>query len=263
MCTPVGFSGNANYPASASFTTTPATSPAPGNRDFEGYRVYVGTDRQHPLRIAQFDLADTTGFNTGFEAVRLAVPRVVDGVTYRYRYSATGLRNGFAYFVAVTGYDIGDVNVRSLESGIGQNKTLAVPLSAPGERAQGVTVFPNPYRVEAVWDVGGKVRDHYLWFANLPRRCMLRIYTLAGDLVFETAFDGDRYHGESARGLFDTRQDLDTPPPVLSGASFAWDLITRSGQAAATGLYLFSVEDLDRGTVTRGKFLVVKSDREN
>jgi hypothetical protein len=50
---------------------------------------------------------------------------------------------------------------------------------------------------------------------------------------------------------------------VLSGASFAWDLISRSGQAVATGLYLYSVEDLDRGDVTRGKFLIVKSDREN
>jgi hypothetical protein len=31
----------------------------------------------------------------------------------------------------------------------------------------------------------------------------------------------------------------------------------------ATGLYLFSVEDLDTGHVSRGKFMVVKSDREN
>jgi len=74
------------------------------------------------------------------------------------------------------------------------------------------------------------VRDHYLWFARLPRRCVLRIYTLAGDRVFEARFDGDTYHGESARGLFDPRQDLDTGPPVLSGGSFAWDLITEQGR---------------------------------
>jgi hypothetical protein len=39
-------------------------------------------------------------------------------------------------------------------------------------------------------------------------------------------------------------------------------MITSQGQALATGLYMFSVEDADTGKVTRGKFLVVKSDRE-
>jgi hypothetical protein len=91
---------------------------------------------------------------------------------------------------------------------------------------------------------------------------MLRIYTLAGDRVFETRFDGVTYHGESARGVFNPQTDLDTGPPSLSGASFAWNMITSEGQAIATGLYVFSVEDLDTGHVSRGKFLVVKSDRE-
>jgi hypothetical protein len=49
---------------------------------------------------------------------------------------------------------------------------------------------------------------------------------------------------------------------VLSGASFAWNLITRTGQAAASGMYLWTVEDRDSGKTERGKFLVVKSDVE-
>jgi hypothetical protein len=124
-------------------------------------------------------------------------------------------------------------------------------------------VFPNPYRVEARWDQGRLVRDHYLWFANLPPRAALRVFTLSGDLVFETHFDGSGYHGEGARGLYDPGTQLDTPPPTLSGTSYAWNLISSRGQAVATGLYLYSVEDLDSGRVQRGKFLVVKSDREN
>jgi len=140
---------------------------------------------------------------------------------------------------------------------------MAVPNPAPGERARGVTVYPNPYRAEARWDQGALVRDHYLWFANLPRRCTLRIYTLAGDLVYETRFDGDTYRGENARGLYDPRQDRDTGAPSLSGSSFAWNLISREGQAVASGLYLFSVEDLEGGRTEQGKFLVVKSDRES
>jgi hypothetical protein len=124
-------------------------------------------------------------------------------------------------------------------------------------------VYPNPYRVEAMWDQGRQVRDHYLWFANLPERCVLRIYTLSGDRVFETRFDGASYAGAGARGLYDPQRDLDTGAPALSGASFAWNLITAEGQAVASGLYLYSVEDLAGGGVSRGRFLIVKSDREN
>jgi hypothetical protein len=243
------------------------TSLAPGGMDFEGYRVYFGSDRLKPLRIAQFDRADpprdTTGFNTGLDAVRLAVPHVVDGVSYPYRLSVPGLRDGFHYYGAVTSYDLGDAQVSSLESGISQNKFLAVPNARAGESARGVTVYPNPYRVEALWDQGRQVRDHYLWFANLPERCVLRIYTLSGDRVFETRFDGSSYAGAGARGLYDPQRDLDTGAPALSGASFAWNLITAEGQAVASGLYLYSVEDLAGGGVSRGRFLIVKSDREN
>ncbi len=237
------------------------TSPAPDQKDFEGYRVYLGLDRQNPSRVAQFDLVDTTGFNTGLDSLRLATPLLVDGIVYRNHHRIEGLRDGFSYYGGVTSYDLGDETVESLESGLGQNKFQAVPAPGPGERP-GVTVFPNPYRVEARWDQGSQVRDHYLWFAGLPRRARLRIYTLGGDRIFEAAFDGGTYRGESARGLYDPRQDLDTPPPALSGSTFAWNLISDRGQAIASGLYLFAVEDLETGSVTRGKFLVVKSDRE-
>ena len=141
---------------------------------------------------------------------------------------------------------------------------VVIPIAgpAPSERSGKVVVFPNPSRVEARWDQGQKVRDHYLWFANLPERCTLRIYTLAGDLVFETEFDGSTYHGGGARGIYDSRRELDVGPPTLSGATYGWNLITLENQAAATGLYLFSVEDRRSGKRHVGKFLLVKSDRE-
>ena len=240
-----------------------STSAAPGGLDFEGYRVYFGEDRLRPTLAAQYDVRDTTGFNTGLEPVRIDPPLVIDGVSYRYRRTIANLRDGFTYYGAVTSYDTGDDRVSSLESGISQNKFQAVPSPRVGESARGVTVFPNPYRVEAAWDRGTLVRDHYLWFANLPHRARLQVFTLAGDRVFETTFDGGQYHGEGARGLYNPKQDLDTPPPTLSGASYAWDMISSEGQAIASGLYLFSVQDLDTGKYERGKFLIVKSDREN
>lgn len=238
------------------------TSPSP--RDFEGYRIYLGESRNDLRLVGQHDLAgapnDTTGFNTGLDRIRLATPVVIDGVTYPYRATLANLRDGFKYFAAVTAYDLGTPDIESLESGVTQNMVMAIPSPAQGERAgDGVTVFPNPYRVEAQWDAGTSVRRHYLWFANLPERAKLRIYTLSGDLVYETDFDGSRYDGRNAQGIYNPATDL---PATMSGRMFGWDMITRRGQAAATGLYLWAVEDASDGKRQTGKFLIVKSDRE-
>jgi len=241
------------------------TSPQP--KDFEGYRLYAGDNRDSLHLVGQFDLAtpphDTTGFNTGLEAVRLPAPVVIDGGTYQYRFTLPAVRTGFKYFTAVTAYDLGTTEIESLESGRSQNEEMVVPAPRPGEHPGGVVVFPNPYKVEAAWDhaawVQGNVRNHYLWFANLPQRCTIRIYTLAGDLVLDQDFDGSTYNGSSARGVFNPASDL---PATLSGATFAWDLVTRRGQAAATGLYMWSVEDKTGGKTQLGKVLIVKSDRE-
>lgn len=240
---------------------------SPIGNDFTGYRVYLGEDRLDLHRVAEFDLAtaphDTSGFNTGLDRVRLNPPAVIDGVTYHYRYTVPNLRDGFKYFCAVTAFDLGSVEIEPLESGTAQNKVLAIPSPAPGEqRAQGVTVFPNPYRTEARWDQGQLVRDHYLWFANLPQRCTIRIYTLSGDLVYETDFDGSTYSGGNARGIYDPTRELDVDAPTLSGGMFGWNMITREGQAAATGLYMYAVKDRESGESHVGKFLIVKSDRE-
>lgn len=238
------------------------TSPNP--RDFEGYRVYVGEDPDTLALVAQFDAAgDTAGFNTGFPDTLGADSLTVGSVTYHYKHTVRGLRNGFKYYCAVTSFDIGNRQIEPLESGVSEiNRLAAVPGPAPGKRPKdGPTVFPNPYRVEAAWDTRKLVRDHYLWFANLPERCTLRIFTLSGDLVFEKDFDGTSYRGEGTRGLYDPSKGLGTP--VLSGSMFGWDMITREGQAIATGLYLYSVEDRRDGKRSVGKFLVIKSDRES
>ena len=237
------------------------TSPAPGGRDFEGYRLYLGLDAQSPIRLAQYDLRDTTGFNTGLEPALAPTPLVRDGVTYRYRHRIAGLKDGFRYWGAVTSYDTGDQTIESLESSIGQNKFLVVP-AANAREHPGVIVFPNPYRVNAAWDAGRVPRDRVVWFAGLPERCTIRIFTLAGDQVATHEFDGSVYRTENVRGVWTPDRNPDTGAPTLSGGAFAWDLITQRGQAAATGLYLWAVEDHTGGPPQRGKLLIVKSDRE-
>ena len=241
------------------------TSPIP--HDFEGYRLYLGETRSDLKQIASFDSnvppGDTTGFNTGFNAVKLATPVNFNGVNYQYKYSINGLKNGFKYYASITAFDLGNTIIESLESGQTQNLTLAVPSPSPGEdQGEGPVVFPNPYRVEARWDQGQNIRDHYLWFTRLPKRCTLKIITLSGDVILEQNFDGSTYNGSNARGVYSSQRDAPLAAPSLSGTSFAWDLITKAGEPVATGLYLYTVEDKDTGKRTVGKFLIVKSDRE-
>jgi hypothetical protein len=119
-------------------------------------------------------------------------------------------------------------------------------------------VFPNPYRGDAAWD-GALGRDRYLWFANLPARCTIRIYTLSGDLVDTIEFD-QSYSPTDIRGIYDPT-DVRNPEsdlPQLSGGMAAWDLVSRNDQGVASGLYMFSVEDHENGGKQVGKFLILK-----
>jgi hypothetical protein len=75
--------------------------------------------------------------------------------------------------------------------------------------------------------------------ANLPARCKLEIYTLSGDIILEVNFDIP--YQAPARAASSIR-----PRATRAGLSrnvVRRDLITREGQACATGLYMFAVED--------------------
>jgi hypothetical protein len=242
-----------------------ATSLRTDRHDFEGYRLYLGEDSEKMRMVFQGDLRDSIAPNTGLETWRLSEPRRFDGDTtgYLYRYRIEGLRDGYKYLAAMTSFDKGDSRVPSLESGISQNLIQGYPGPTPVEAAgRGVSVFPNPYRVEARWDAGTVARYHYLWFVGLPPKARVRIYSLAGDLVKSFDFDSATYAGGGTRGVYDPGSTGGLPPPAFSGSMAAWDLITDFDQALASGLYLYSVEDVRTGKRTVGKFTVLKSDRE-
>jgi hypothetical protein len=205
---------------------------------------------------------DSVGYNTGLSPVQLAEEDYLSEwvndstqVTYTYAYTFDNLSDGHEYWAAVTSYDQGAGSVASLESGRSQNARYVIPGPGPEawEAGRSVTVFPNPYRGSAVWD-GNRAIGRYVWFAGLPGRATVQIYTLAGDLVYDFNFDRDTYAGENAAGVFPP----DGQAPVLPGTFAAWDLRSNNGQPVSTGLYLFSVKDLDTGEAQQGKFLVLK-----
>jgi hypothetical protein len=232
--------------------------PSTNLEDFEGYRVYVSRGDEDGIPgiewslVAQADLRDELGFDSGLD--HLSEPYTGEGQNYDYRYNVRSLKDGHKYWVAVTSYDTGDPETPSLESGIGQNRTLCVPgtESDPGDERK-VVVFPNPYRGRASWD-GVTERERFVWFANLPPRAEIRIYSLAGDLVDTIQFESDSYNAANAAGVNDPIGEN----PVLSGGIAAWDLLSWNSQPVATGLYVFSVRDLDTGDLESGRLMVIK-----
>ncbi len=238
--------------------------PITREKDFEGFRIYsapktANSEADYSL-LAQFDRKNNIGYDTGLSTIR--IDTVINDTRYFYKFENTNLHDGWPghYWYSVTAYDKGNEKNKlpSLESSILENKTFAIPgtpaQSGTESSAAPVTVFPNPYRAQAIWD-GPGARDQMLWFVNLPARATVRIYTLAGDVVDEFQHDGESYQGEDVQLMTDRIGGTQT---VLPGGMHAWDLISAHDQAIATGLYLFSVEDLDTGDVQTGKFLIIK-----
>lgn len=102
-----------------------------------------------------------------------------------------------------------------------------------------VKVVPNPYLVRNEWERHPDFRR--LKFINLPNRCTIRIYNLAGDLVRTLEHDETK---PQVGGL-----------PNQYGGDEDWDLLNESLQKPAPGLYIFHVES-DQGTQV-GKFVIV------
>lgn len=237
--------------------------PITREKDFEGYRVYSSPKTADIYAdntlLAQFDQVNNLGYDTGFRQVK--IDTIIDDKNYSYKFVNKNLLSGWPgeYWYSVTAFDKGNPNnnLPSLESSVLENKTYAVPGSpaqTAGSTKMPVSVFPNPYKAQALWDGTGD-REKMLWFINLPAKATIRIYTLAGDVVDEIVHDGESYSGQDVRLMAERIGGNNT---VLSGGMHAWDLISAYDQSIATGLYLYSVEDTETGEVQTGKFVIVR-----
>jgi len=194
------------------------------------------------------------GNNTGFGSITM------DDSTYEYHIKAHKLA---PRYYAVTAFDFGDP--RSGLASLSTRPTSNAVLLAPaGSAKEPVRAVPNPYRAYEdytrrygdaekgiSWEnMNDGTREFYsqqdrrIEFINLPEKCLIRIYTVAGDLVQIVPHNviGDKSQWASP-------------------TSERWDLNSRNKQQVTSGIYLFSVEDLTEGNghqIETGKFVIIR-----
>lgn len=215
-------------------------------QDFEGYRVYrsrTGVINEMEM-LGEYDLVNGFGEDFGFAALNPETVIANGDTTIWYSYVDKGLANGEFYYFAVTAYDSGyaPTGLEPLESSPVINLTRTAASSGPesSQPIQEVLVVPNPYRInqnyfDQGWESGQDDTQRRIDFTNLPEKCTIRIFTLAGDLVATLEHD---YPARS---------------PVRHSES--WNMISRNIQAIASGIYLFAVES-EQGKYI-GKFTIV------
>jgi hypothetical protein len=233
-----------------------------GGYTFDGYRLYRLSDwtRQSPLpppdrweQIASFGpdslngeapLAAVTDTTVPYDFIRYGQKHYPIG---RYRLTDPNVLNGFSYVYLVTavasrvvqvGGALGQTRTDRVESPLAASiDSIVVPQITPATAAGRVWVVPNPYRASAPWErpaVPGDVFTRHVDFMGLPRApCVIKIWTLAGDLVARLDHDGTGGSGEAA-----------------------WNLISRNGQDIESGVYLFTVDSKEGHQI--GKFVIIR-----
>lgn len=228
-----------------------------GGRIFEGYRLWrseapVFVPSTFTL-LREVDAADDLGigYDTGLE----------------FDYTDSNLAIGRQYFYAVTAYSIprrtlllipdpsggpprrDTVTAPSVESDLGGNaRAVQVPFS-PSARAGEVMVVPNPYRndrdytfEEGGWEGYARFwteERRVIWFTHLPAQALITIYSLAGEVVATLEHDDAR---RSGAGRPEGQEE--------------WNLLSASGRAIASGVYVFTVESALGKQI--GKFVVIR-----
>lgn len=233
-----------------------------GGYSFDGYRIYRLSDwqRQSLLpppdrwqQIASFGpdslngeapISVVTDTTVQYDFIRYGQKHYPIG---RYRLVDRNVLNGFDYLYLVTavasrtvqvGGNIGQTRTDRVESPLAASiDSIVVPQITAATAAGRVWVVPNPYRGSAPWErpaVPGDVFTRHVDFMGLPNtRCVIKIWTLAGDLVARIDHDGSGGSGEAP-----------------------WNLISRNGQDIESGVYLFTVDSKEGHQV--GKFVIIR-----
>jgi hypothetical protein len=155
-----------------------------------------------------------------------------DGKVYFRLTSEPGIPSRFA----VTSYD-----TEGLESGMTAYNFFPLAAErAPSNDLSSIYVVPNPFKqVSGLLDTGEEKR---LAFVNIPSKCTIRIYTVAGELVQTVPHEG---FGEETWGS-------------STGNNY---MLTRFAMNVMPGVYYYHIESQvsgHEGETSTGKFVIIK-----
>ncbi len=240
---------SSDYPPDHWRRRDPPEESSGGGRVFEGYRLYrsedpTGIPTSFTL-IREWDIIDSIGPKYGYDVGiehEFIDSNIVTGKTYWYSLVSFGIPD--RQIIDYVDRD-GTVKQETLSTSLGSlitgRKRVNVPFS-PGQKLGSVSVVPNPYRIDRsyTYESGGwegrqrswSEEDRLIRFIHLPPLCTIRIFSLSGDIVTTL------HHDDPLRGELD------------------WNLLSESGRAIASGLYVFSVES-DYGRQI-GKFVIIR-----
>jgi hypothetical protein len=220
-------------------------------KDVRGYRIYKSWPASHYWHFGPWEyvidipIGDPTFYNENTGTYSYTDSSSYSG--YNYYYSVHTYDSGHDHWYDINGNDIGPIS--PLESGSSspeQKNVIAttpfqMSLSTYDSMSVPIKVVPNPYRLDYndPAHMYPDAADPYkLRFINLPKNCIIRIYTANGDLVYE-------------------KRHLNA-----QSAEEAWrqDTISFSGRIVS-GIYFWVVESLDDasyGKVQKGTLAIVK-----
>ncbi len=169
---------------------------------------------------------------------------------YEYEYEIPNLQPSMPYYFSVTAFDYGSlkIDLGALESSPLVNAVREYPLASANEvedQGLGVIVFPNPYRIDGNYAAAGyenrdrtksSERSREIHFANLPKICTIRIFSIDGDLIRQI--------------------EHNRPEGGPGSQEEVWNVISRNTQAVVTGIYLWHVQS-DMGEQL-GKLVIIK-----
>jgi len=170
---------------------------------------------------------------------------------YEYEYSIDGVIPSQPLYFSVTAFDFGNPEngLEPLESSPLSNAVKVYPIYSADqvrENKAEVAVYPNPYRGDAGYSIDGYEDplgtdrleyERRIHFINLPSECIIKIWTVDGDLVRKIEHGPDSPYSETNSKAF-------------------WDLISRNTQAIVSGIYIYSIESEYDTQI--GKIVIIK-----
>ncbi len=226
-------------------------NPNRGGRNFSAYKIWRSENPDAPdnsfTLLRQVDVErDSFEYNTGLE-YEFTDSNLVRGKTYTYSVTSKSIPDLVKVKIIQGGTQREvEVPVDPIESSKQTNR-LRVDLPFSTSKKVGeVAVVPNPYRTDRDYTLesGGYEGLNSKWdenrrlvkFINLPEKCTIKIFSLAGDLVRSVDHDG-------GGGAFPSGDHNVT-------------LLSDSNRALASGIYIFTVES-SLGLQT-GKFVIIR-----